>query len=383
MIQKKAKAKLMNIFKAYDVEKDTLDYEALWDNSLADEENLHSIGTKIEQLAGSKDNHRKIEADKKIKKVSIKEEKREQERIVLENLRKEEEHTEKEFNKSFQYLKDSKSSFIEKTYFPAIEFIKSVVRGFNNSFIFLGSQGLGKSTITLQTLLKENAKFVYFQGFLTPLQLYKTLYEYREGYILVFDDVSGLISNNYSLSLILSALWSATDKRKVSWNSTTGKLDIPTETIFGSRIIFITNKLPNSEYAELVMSRCLNYEISLNYRQILIMMSEIAKMPHDKFSKEQRLEIVDFIKENTDETTKNFDLRIQKKAENLYLYNKEKWKELALILLNKKDSKLALVKKLLLSATYVKEAVEEYSKMTGDTARNFYYLKNKLTEKLK
>lgn len=368
-------AKFKEMCKFYKVDFDLLDFEAQVDSSLSFEENKEKIEQMIGTLAKQQD---KIEAEKKIKKSSIKEEKREQERVLIQEIRKAEQETEKQFEKSFEYLKNNENFIIEEIFDIPINFIKAVAGNYTDSFIFLGKQGQGKSTITIQTLLKEKANFVYKQGYMTPLQLYIHLYENKDNKILVFDDVAGLISNTYSLSLILSALWSATDKRKISWNSTSGKLEIPTEGIFNSRIIFIANKIPNNEYAELVMSRCLSYEINLNYRQMILMMTEIAKLPHKRLKPEQRIEIVEFIKENTDETTKDFDLRIQRKMENLYLYSKGKWKDYALALLNKKDEKLALVKKLLLTFDYVKDMLNEWNKQTGLGRSSFFNYKGKL-----
>jgi len=361
----------------YKIPTDLIDFQAEVDEKLNYEENKEKIEQMISTL--SKDNNR-IEGDKKTNKKTIKDEKREQERIILEQLRKSEQYTEKEFEKSFKYLKENDSEIINNFFKIPINFIKSVSQGYNNSFIFLGKQGQGKSTITLQTLLKENSNFIYKQGFLTPLSLYKTLYDNRQDKILVFDDVAGLVSNFYSLSLILSALWSATDKRKVSWNSTSGKLEIPTEFIFNSKIIFIANKIPNNEYAEVVMSRCLNYEINLSYRQLLMMMTEIAKLPHKKLNKEERIAIVDFIKEHTDEATKGIDLRLQKKIENLYLYDKENWEELSLALLGKKDKKIELVKKLLLTSSGIKEMLNDWKQETGLSKSQFYRYKTKLEQ---
>ena len=378
MKKEKQIKKFKEIARKYNVETDLIDWDSVVDGSLSFEENKNKVLEIIESLASSKDVIEKIENDKKVKRESIKKEKEEIERVKFEQLRRFEQETEQEFNKSFEYLKENESNIINDIFKIPISFIKSVARGYNDSFIFLGKQGLGKTTITLQTLMKEKVNFVYQQGFLTPLLLYKFLYENRDNKIIVFDDVSGLVSNPYSLSIILSALWSATDKRKVSWLSTTQRLDIPNEFIFNSRIIFITNKIPKNEYAELVMSRCLNYEISLTYRQIIMMMIEIAKMKHPSLTREERLEIVEFIKENTDETTKNFDLRLQKKIENLYLYNKEEWRDLALALLNKKDEKLALVKKLLLTSASLKQAIEEWKEKTNLSTRQFYRYKQKL-----
>ena len=46
-----------------------------------------------------------------------------------------------------------------------IEYIKSVVNGNNNSFIFLGKQGLGKTTTTINTLKELKTKYPQYQNF--------------------------------------------------------------------------------------------------------------------------------------------------------------------------------------------------------------------------
>jgi len=209
-------------------------------------------------------------------------------------------------------IKDFK---MEEEFKIPMEYTKAVARGHFNNFILFGKQGQGKTTLVMKALEEEGIKAVYHSGISTPKALFEFLYENREDKMIVFDDCAGLINNLYAVSILLSAMWSNEEKRIVTWNST--KNNVPNKFVFTSKIIIIANKLPKTDYADVVLSRCLVYNLNLNYRKIMAMMYSFGNK-----------EVVDYIKENSSEATKNFDLRLLKKAEGFYKYNKENWKEM-------------------------------------------------------
>ena len=336
-----------------------LDIHAIWDDILTKDENYsHILGEDWRKL-------------KELEKSKIKVEEKE---FESEQLKRLEDKTRKDLNKSIKDIVKNYDSNINEYYRIPIQFIKSVGLGFNNAFIYLGSQGLGKTFSTLQTLEKNNITFVYHSGISTPYALYKFLYENRKNKVIVFDDVAGLISNEESLSVLLSALYSPVDKRIVSWK-TSKKMDIPQEYEFTSRIIFITNKIPDTDYAKVIMSRCLVYNIVFSYNQKLQLMYHIANTSNG-VSREERLRIMDFIKDNSDEATEDFDLRLQQKIENLYRFDIINWKDLALALLNKKNDKITILKELLISRDSVKMQLQNWSERTGLGRRMYFYYKN-------
>jgi len=272
----------------FKVEWDLLDYTALWDNSLTEEENLSYIKRVIEDMSLDR-----IEGQIKVKKTSVKHEKEEQARIEIENIRQIEKHTEEEFNKSLEELKKTKDTIIKEYEIPK-EYIMSVIEGYNRSFIFIGSAGTGKTYLTRQILVKNKAKFIENRGVNSPLALYNFLYENnKEDLVLVFDDTAGLINNPNAYSILLNVLWEGF----AEWNSTSEKLKVPSKFRFRGKIIFITNKL-NGENADIIKSRCLVYELKLSNKDIIKMMYNIAKMKHEQLSTEERVKIVDYIKEN-------------------------------------------------------------------------------------
>lgn len=320
--------------------------------------------------------------DIKPTKQEIKSEQEKAEYEQLKQFKEAEEQAVRVFEADILEKKNQEMAVIEKYKVP-IEYIKSVARGFNRAFIFLGDCGLGKSYITQQILAQEGVKFDERSGVISPLAFYTYLSENSlEEKVLVLDDIAGLISNPASYSTLLSALWGGI----VKWSSTSGKLKVPQQFNFKGRIIVIANKLKKEflsdidkiNNSDIVRSRCLTYKIELNWKERIEMMYNIAKIPHKSLTKEERFAIVDFIKDNSGRTTDGLDLRTQVKAENLYLYNKENWKELVKSQLPK-HSVLECLEMCLNTSHSIKEAEVKFCEETGLSRPQFFRLKNKLT----
>ncbi|GAG61488.1 unnamed protein product, partial [marine sediment metagenome] len=242
----------------FKVDWDLLDYNSFRDNTITAQENLNHIKSIIEDMSEDR-----IEGLKKVKKKNIKSEKEEVARGEIENIQREEKYTEKEFNKSLKELKKTNSTTIKHYEIPK-EYIKSVIKGFNKSFIFIGGAGTGKTYLTRQVLVKHNANFIENRGVNSPLALYIFLYENnKKGLTLVFDDTMGLINNPNAYSILLNVLWEGF----AEWNTTSEKLKVPSKFKFVGNIIFITNKL-NGENADIIKSRCLIYDLKLTKKDI-------------------------------------------------------------------------------------------------------------------
>ena len=385
-LTKEVEEKLLKIFKDYNIESDKYDYKAKWDNKITMIENLTAIKKDIDVLSSSKNNVEKQEADLKTKKVSVKNEKSEVERVEITNLLKEEENSKLLFENSIKEIKENNSDVLKELYDIPREYIKSVATGFNNSLILLGKQGLGKSFLALETLNTQKSNYRYHSGFTSPMALYKLLYENRgKDIINVFDNTNGLVSQPQALSLVLNALYSVSGNREIMWNSTTAKLQVPTRFIYEAKTIFITNELPKAYTSRLILSRCLIYDFQFPFVDIIKIMYEIAKTKHPKLEKKERLNIVDFIRDNCDESSVNFDLRIQQHIENLYLYDKINWGKLSLPLLTK-DTRLFVLKNILKECATmenpIQKSVEKFKEAgkgaRGFSEREFYLLKGKL-----
>ena len=189
---------------------------------------------------------------------------------------------------------------------------------------------------------------------------------------MVFDDVSGLVNNPNAFSILLGVLWEGV----ASWNSTTEKLKIPKRFLFEGKIIIIANKL-KGENADIVKSRCLIYNLEMFREDILKMMVEIAKQKHEELTEKERMMVVDYIKNNSNNSTIDLDLRTQKKIEQLYLFDKENWEELSKPLLNK-DREIEILIKCLSESNNIREAQQRWCEEVGLHRATFYRYKKEL-----
>lgn len=230
-----------------------------------------------------------------LEKARQKNEKEKEEYEQLQLLRQTEENARRTLELEVLELKKKEQSVIDNYKLP-IEYLKSIARGYNKAFIFLGSCGIGKSFITRQTLTKEGVEFVESRGVNSPLGFYQFLYENNhKDTILVLDDIAGLLENSNAYSILLGVLWEGI----ASWNSTSGKLKIPKQFIFNGRIIIIANKLKGElkeffemSNADIVKSRCLTFNLKMTQEEIIKMMYCIAKQKHNHLTEYERLNIV-------------------------------------------------------------------------------------------
>ena len=243
-----------------------------------------------------------------------------------------------------------------------------------SSFIWKGEPGIGKSFVTLQTLeelgLDKKKDYAVLSGYATPLELYTFLYKNRNK-IIVLDDIPNIFENETSYHLLLSVLWTVTNERMVYYLSSSDKLEVPNEFEFKGKIIFLTNRMPKESSS--LKSRCLFYEMRLVYWQKLEIMEEIAKernIPN---------EVISFIRNNTDETTKNFNMRTLVKINGLFERNRENWQMLAIEQLES-DEMMKLVKTICATAERPSKQVKMFVEATGHSRRTFYRLKEKLAE---
>ena len=347
---------------------DSFDFESHLDRKICFSENKEILREKLKLFFNefSKENVEKMDS-KEIKEIESRTD-NQQKRLIQEQ----EEIAKKEFQERIELIKQSDIVPISNYSIPK-EYIRSVAKGYNRGFIFLGRQGLGKSYLTRQILARENCKFIESRGVNSPMALYQFLYENNEeDKVIVFDDVSGLVNSPNAFSILLGALWD----NLVQWNTTSKKLEVPSQFIFKGRIIIIANSL-EGEKAEIVKSRCLVYDLKLSREDKVKMMYFIAKQKHDKLKEKERFEIVDYLKEITDDSTKNFDLRTQAKIESLYMYDNKNWKKISKPLVVK-DNKVELLIECLNNSPNVREAQKSWCNETGSSRRTFFRIKKTL-----
>ena len=271
-------------------------------------------------------------------------------------------------------------STINHYFKPVKEFVRMVVKGHSNALVLLSDGGLGKSYTVLQTLkeegLKEGEDYVFITTFATPLELYNILYDYREGKILVLDDLEGILTDRKSISILKSALWSANDKRMIHYHSTTSKLNAPSEFQFESRVILCMNDLVDNKIVNSLISRCMFFRFDISYHQKLDVMKAIAE------KEGIAEEVVEFIRMNSSPATKNLNFRTLIHLWNAYRYemnngNTESWKTLGKALLETNGT-LSLVWELSKSNKRIEEQAKEFAVKTNKSRRTFFRLRKKI-----
>jgi len=356
------------------VEPDTIDITAEWDSSLSYGENKNQIAKKFNLTPAIRE-----------KTITKKEVVEEADRIQIENLHREEEHYRQIQEEAIRQIKDSKSTpYLDNAFYVPKELVRTLAKSKNiHGLILQGEAGIGKSHLVLQTLSEDKLKMVdesnegdfnILTGYATPLELYMFLYANRENRILVFDDIMKLFENELSKGILLSALWNPSGKRIVNYFSTTEKLTVPKTFEFNSKIIWCVNQLPTE--LQNIKSRCYFFEMAFNYKEKLNIMYEIAKIRGIPF------EIIDFIKDNTNEAYENIDFRLPTKIFDIYKNHATNWKTLGTSLL-KPDEDLQMVRELLSKSITVNEAVLEFITETGKSRATFFRYKKELIEHIK
>lgn len=265
---------------------------------------------------------------------------------------------------------DEKYFYVPKMYIRTV--IKSTPESGLTSFIWKGEPGIGKSHTTMQTLeelgLRNKKDYAVLSGYTTPLELYTFLYENREK-IVVLDDIPNVFENETSYHILLSALWTVTSERMIYYLTSSPRLKVPNSFNFKGKIIFLTNRMPADSSS--LRSRCMFYEMNLTFWDKLELMEEIARTTGIS------PDVMQFIRENANETTKNFNLRTMVKINSLFLQNIEDWRRLALEQL-REDETLRLIRQLCRSYEKSTDQVKLFTEATGLSRATFFRLKGRL-----
>lgn len=362
----KIQDKLCKKYPEFINKKDLFDFQAEYDPNISFNENFKEIEKQllmiglIKHTPTNEELKQYEEEQKKFQQMLLEEEKRNLDEMMNERYEQIIKRNTPEIDKFFRNIRDN----------------INMVCDYNehHCLLLLGKAGLGKTYNTVMTLKKKGKNFYLQTGNISPLSMFHLLYTFRkENDVLIFDDTQSLLKNRDSLSVLNSAIWSPTGIRICMWK-TTKKLMCPNIFEFKGKIIFIANNLPKNEP---IFSRALIYTHNLNYHEILEVMYEKAKTKHEILTKEERIDIVNWIRENTDETTLDMDLRLQNKIELAYIYSKDNglnWKEIAKTFI-KGDEIKRIVKEICEQFTTVKEQNKKWIEETGLSPRTLQRIK--------
>jgi len=193
------------------------------------------------------------------------------------------EKVEKEISKEL-YKGQTKNFPPLDEYSHVIEAIETLLKSKNlNCVLIYGPPGTGKSYIVRRTLYFNNVKYGLFKGATLGLKdLVSTLYRYRKGYVLVFDDFDSATKDEDAMNILKAALDSypkriITIPQAVKAKSSEIAIkDLPERFVFESKIIIITNKEKN-QLDKALLSRSYPVEVKFTSRAILKIIEKVMK----------------------------------------------------------------------------------------------------------
>ena len=282
---------------------------------------------------------------------------------------------------------------IDHYYGPLRFFTQQVVKGDGDLLLLNAPAGIGKS-YQINKVVKADCTghYVPKAGYISPLELFHSLHETRnEGDILFLDDVSGITDDERALNILKGATWTEDEDRgrMVEWATTSDKIKCEQEFQYNGRIILCFNEMPDNEHINALKSRGKYYEMNFTYEQRIDIIHEIAKVPYEDSTLEERQEVAEWIGHYTDATFEDLNLRILFHCLDIYLscksgdyeYALDDWTMLATELFGV-DEDLQLVKDLLTECGTKEAAAEAFEARTGQSRRTFFRRKKKLEEKL-
>ena len=239
---------------------------------------------------------------------------------------------EREHKREFEEIKkrilESSDVDINKYFEDYENVIKLFLSSEKKGLLVFGDKGKGKTFNTIRILQKLKKQFELVKGHITPLQLFRKLYECNNS-IIIFDDVADMLKDKKKMALLLGAL----DKLgEVCWLSS--MTDLPSRFCFNGKIIIILNKVDiNNEIQEALYDRCIPYQFDklINRNKMLEMITILAKKENVS------LDVVSWLNQNKiDISFRDYEM-----IRDIYKNNKDNWKEVAeYILLNEVEEEL-------------------------------------------
>lgn len=340
------------------------DWDSEIDKKISFEENKTQLRDKIRTLINeySEENIQNL----KKKDVEIITEK-EYEQLVTQEIVRAEKQATLEFEKALKKIENDKTTeVLEDLYFLPKQFAKMVANGNAKGFILFGEAGMGKSYTIMRAFREAKKEFVYLSGHITSLELYQFLFNHRRENI-ILDDVN-VLENEINLNMLKSCL--NDNSRLVCYNTSSGKLKVPNRFIFEGTICLLLNKKPrDNENLNAVESRVLNYELKLTYEDKIKILVELSKQDYKGVTREERMMIANWIKDNTNRATRNLNLRILFHLFEMYIFDKSNWEKMA--------------KKILINDEYMDLIIQglgcqEWCENTGKSRATYFNYKKSL-----
>ena len=240
---------------------------------------------------------------------------------------------------------------IEKRFEILNEMAEAVATKKVRAMIVSGPPGIGKSYGVETTLEKHSTfddiagnkrKFEVVKGAMSPVGLYKKLYEHADpGHVVCFDDCDAILYDDLALNLLKAALDTGR-KRMLHWNTESRTLHnegVPNSFEFNGGVIFITNvKFDNvrskklQDHLEALQSRCHYLDLTIDsMRDRMLRIKQICGAGMlDKYhmGQETQAELVQFIYDNKS-SLREISLRMVLKIADLWKMAPDRYQDLA------------------------------------------------------
>ena len=219
------------------------------------------------------------------------------------------------------------------------------------AMIVSGPPGIGKSygvetTLerfsTFDDIAGNKRKFEVVKGAMSPVGLFKKLYEHADpGHVVCFDDCDSVLYDDLALNLLKAALDTGR-KRTLHWNTESSALrneGVPNSFEFNGGIIFITNvKFDNvrskklQDHLEALQSRCHYLDLTIDtMRDRMLRIKQICRAGMlEKYAMPKDVEddLIDFIYDNK-HRLREISLRMVLKIADLWKMAPDRYKALA------------------------------------------------------
>ena len=197
----------------------------------------------------------------------------------------------------------------------------------SRGLLLYGEAGLGKSFNVKKALkennLKEGQDFNMVCGHITPMSFYKKLF-YNKDKLVILDDIN-ILQSMINLNMLKATL----SEGLVEYSSSVLK-DVPNQFVFTGQIIILLNDKPkNNEHLKAVENRILTYHLEMDYQTKMSILYDIAKIDYPEINLQERQDIAKWIKDNTNESTKNLSIRLLFMCFEFYKFDKVNWETLA------------------------------------------------------
>jgi len=271
----------------------------------------------------------------------------------------------------------------------AENFLRMSARGFSHLTILQSEGGLGKSMCTTAILTEEKIDWEYRNSKVTPLALYKYLYECQKKYngkryVVILDDVIKLLDDEVIIGMLQGATWEVNGKRMVTYTSTSKQAtDVPQFFEFTGEIVILTNFVKLNEYVKALITRGNYYHLSFTYKEKMKLLEEVAKLPYKTLDLAQRNVCLSRLKHYASPLSKDLNVRTLIKTFNFHLFNPLMVDEMLKGTIND-DKNLSSVKKCIeLFDKDIEMQKKYFNELTGLQKSSYFHYKKKYMEALR